>query len=141
MAAKLMAGKSQGHLVHCSFPTLAKSSNGRHDGAMKDRLRGTVYEVVDGDSFKLLVEWQAPDNDHGYPTEVYIRLRRGDAPERGERYFRVAKRFLEDEILEERVEVTVFSYSEDHNRDIAEIHLLDERGRRRGAVRAWSQED
>ena len=66
---------------------------------MADILRGRVIQVIDGDSFVTRITWAHPDNFYGgYPAKVKMRLRRGDAPERGERGYGAAKKALQRKI-------------------------------------------
>jgi endonuclease YncB( thermonuclease family) len=103
---------------------------------MGDILRGRTTNVVDGDTFDFKIDWRHPENKHkAYPRQIRVRLREGDAPERGERGWILAKLLLSAKVMKPRLELEVFAYRRQTNRNIAKVYTLDSRGRRTGEVR------
>jgi len=97
---------------------------------MGDRLRGTVPEVLDGDTLALVPDWVGPTNKHHYPRRALVRLRGGDAPEKGEPGYQEARDALATVVLGKRVEAEVATYRPDERRDIVRVFLLDGHGGR-----------
>ena len=68
-----------------------------------------VERVLDGDTFTGRVIWVADESPWEYNEREVIRLRKGNAPALEERGGKAAKRALEKLILNQEVEVAVYS--------------------------------
>lgn len=107
---------------------------------MADILRGRVIRVIDGDTFAVRLTWKHPKNEYTrYPLDIRMRLRRGNAPERGMPGFDAARRDLARQIERKRVEVKVYTYDRATDRDIVRVWPLDRRGHRQEEVVAWGR--
>lgn len=69
----------------------------------EDQITGVVVKVMDGDTYELLT----PDK-----TTVRVRMQGIDAPERGMPYYKMAKQYLSDLCMHQKV--TLKEVTEDH---------------------------
>lgn len=76
---------------------------------MTDRIWGYGLEALDGDTFKLDVSTQDPNNSYTYGDIERIRLRGINAPETGQHGAAAAKARLTARVVGHSVSVVVYS--------------------------------
>lgn len=92
----------------------------------EDQITGVVVKVMDGDTYELLT----PDK-----TTVRVRMQGIDAPERGMPYYKMAKQYLSDLCMHQKV--TLKEVTEDHyGRTVAFSYLEDGRELSREMLKA-----
>ncbi len=91
---------------------------------MADRIQGTVIEIIDGDTFDVEVSEVLDTNEYEYHDVERVRLEGVDAPEIDDPGGEEAAEELEKAILDEMVEITVYS-RDTFGRLVGAVKVLD----------------
>jgi micrococcal nuclease len=123
--AKPMVNRFQQTLPRLIFPLLIAGFCGSATGQTTRILSGRVVSVIDGDDIEVLIENHA----------VRIRLAEVDCPEKGQPFFRNARRFTSSKCYNREVKVEVVE-KDRYGRNVGKVTLPDGKSLNHELVRA-----
>ncbi len=93
---------------------------------MADWIEGPVTQIIDGDSFRMRVEWVGRNNSYRYSGDQRIRVAGVDAPELGSPSGKAAKQRLQDSIGGRYVRCTVQA-RDTYGRLVCQVRVVPKR--------------